>query len=462
MSSTSTSGSLQDGLKLRRTLGLWDLILYGMIVIQPTAPMPVFGVMTQRAHGHAVTTVLIAMVAMLFTAISYGRMARIYPSAGSAFTYVGSEIHPALGYVTGWSMAMDYMLNPIVCTILCSKFALNFFPEVPYPVFVVIFIALFTSLNLFGIRTSARINDTLAAAMGVVIVIFLAAAARYILKTPHDGFAFFTRPFYDPKTFSTPAVLGGTSLAVLTYIGFDGISTLSEEAENPKRNILLATVLVCLITGVLASIEVYAAQLVWPSSQPFPDVDTAYVAVAGRAAGPWLFSLINITLLVATVGSGMGSQLGAARLLYGMGRGNALPKSFFGALEPKRRIPRNNVLFVGVFALIGTTFLTFERAAELLNFGALLAFMGVNAASFTHYFLRERAKGWSNFLVPVLGFMVCFLLWLNLSRPAKIAGVIWMALGIAYGAARTRGFKSELVSFDIPDEAEGTAAAASQ
>jgi putrescine importer len=446
-----------NGPRLRRALGLWDLILYGMIVIQPTAPMPVYGVMSQRAHGHAVTTVLIAMVAMLFTAISYGRMARVYPSAGSAFTYVGSEIHPALGYVTGWSMAMDYMLNPIVCTILCSKFALNFFPEIPYAAFVIFFIMVFTGLNLFGIRTSARINETLAAAMGVVIVIFLAAAARYVVKVPHDGLAFFTRPFYDPQTFAMPAVLGGTSLAVLTYIGFDGISTLSEEAENPKRNILLATVLVCLITGVLASVEVYAAQLVWPGSQPFPDVDTAFVHVAGRAAGAWLFTLINVTLLVATVGSGMGSQLGAARLLYGMGRGNALPKSFFGAIEPKRRIPQNNVAFVGVLALAGTTVLTFERAAELLNFGALLAFMGVNAASFTHYFLRDRERTLSNFLVPVLGFMICLLLWLNLSRPAKIAGSIWMALGIAYGAIRTRGFRSELVSFDIPEEVENGA-----
>jgi amino acid transporter len=453
--------SVEKGPNLRRTLGLWDLILYGMIVIQPTAPMPVYGVMSQRAHGHAVTTVLIAMVAMLFTAISYGRMARAYPSAGSAFTYVGAEIHPALGYVTGWGMAMDYMLNPIVCTILCSKFALNFFPEIPYPVFVILFISLFTGLNLFGIRTSARINDTLAAAMGVVIVIFLAAAARYVLRTPHDGMAFFTRPFYDPQTFSSGAVLGGTSLAVLTYIGFDGISTLSEEAENPKRNILLATVLVCLITGALASVEVYAAQLVWPGAQPFPDVDTAFVHVAGRAAGPWLFSLINVTLLVATVGSGMGSQLGAARLLYGMGRSNAIPKSFFGAIEPKRRIPRNNVLFVGIFALIGTSFLTFERAAELLNFGALLAFMGVNAASFTRYFLRERNRAWSHFLVPILGFTVCLLLWLNLSRSAKIAGVVWMLLGIAYGAIRTRGFKAELVSFEFPDETETSVGAVS-
>jgi len=450
---STPANSPPGAIGLRRTLSLWDLILYGMIVIQPTAPMPVYGVMSQRAHGHAVTTVLIAMVAMLFTAIAYGRMARAYPSAGSAFTYVGSEIHPALGYVTGWSMAMDYMLNPIVCTILCSKFALNFFPEIPYAVFVVFFICLFTGLNLFGIRTSARINEILAASMGVVIVIFLAAAVRYVLHTPHEGLAFFTRPFYDPQTFRTSAVLGGTSLAVLTYIGFDGISTLSEEAENPRRNILLATVLVCLITGVLASVEVYAAQLVWPGSQPFPDVDTAFVHVAGRAGGAWLFLLINVTLLVATVGSGMGSQLGAARLLYGMGRSNALPKSFFGAIEPKRRIPQNNVMFVGALALAGTVVLTFERAAELLNFGALLAFMGVNAASFTRYYVRERQRTLGSFLPPVLGFTICLLLWLNLSRPAKIAGTIWMLLGIAYGAYRTRGFRSELVSFDVPDDA---------
>src|SRR5882672_1492693 len=441
--------------RLRRTLRLWDLILYGMIVIQPTAPMPVYGVMSARAHGHAVTTVLIAMVAMLFTAISYGRMARAYPSAGSAFTYVGSEIHPALGYVTGWSMAMDYMLNPIVCTILCSKFALNFFPEIPYAALVFVFIALFTGLNLFGIRTSARINEVMAAGMGIVILVFLIAAAHYVFGRPHAGAAFFTRPFYDPRTFTLPAVLGGTSLAVLTYIGFDGISTLSEEAENPKRNILLATVLVCLITGALASIEVYAAQLVWPGAEPFPDVDTAFVSVAGRAAGPWLFSVINLTLLVATVGSGMGSQLGAARLLYGMGRGNALPKSFFGAIEPNRRIPQNNVIFVGVLALAGTAVLTFERAAELLNFGALLAFMGVNAASFTRYFLREREKKLSNVVVPVLGFAICLLLWLNLSYPAKIAGVVWMASGIGYGAIRTHGFRSDLVRFDVPADVEG-------
>src|SRR5690349_15958823 len=263
------SSSVANAPQLRRALGLWDLILYGMIVIQPTAPMPVYGVMSQRSHGHAVTTVLIAMFAMLFTASSYGRMARAYPSAGSAFTYVGQEIHPALGYVTGWGMTMDYVLNPLICTMLCSKVALNWVPDIPYAVWVVVFASLFTCLNLFGIRTSAHITATLAAGMAVVILIFLVAATRYVLHLQSSGLSFFTRPFYDPQTFSMRAVLGGTSLAVLTYIGFDGISTLSEEAENPRRNILLATVLVCVITGIMASIEVYAAQLVWPSWLPF-------------------------------------------------------------------------------------------------------------------------------------------------------------------------------------------------
>ncbi len=443
--------SNRDEPRLNRTLRLRDLILYGMIVIGPTAVMPVYGVMTQRAHGHAVTTILIAMFAMLLTAISYGRMARVYPTAGSAFTYVGSEIHPTFGYLTGWGMAMDYLINPIVCTILCSKFSLNFFPNIPYHVFVVLFACLFTGLNVVGIRTSARINVILMAGMTVAIVIFLAAAARHVLNAPHEDISTFTRPFYDPQTFSLSAVLGGTSLAVLTYIGFDGISTLAEEAENPRRNILVATVLVCVLTGLFACVQTYAAQLVWPSTEPFPDPDTAFVQVAGRAAGPWLFSLINITLLVATGGSGMGAQLGAARLLYGMGCSNAIPKSFFAAIEPRSRIPRNNVLFVGVLALIGTALLTFERAVELLNFGALLAFMGVNAASFTRYVVREGSRSWSHIAVPLLGFAVCFLLWWNLSDAAKVVGLAWMVAGLAYGAIRTRGFRTAALSCETPE-----------
>jgi putrescine importer len=455
----SASTGTPSAARLRRTLTLWDLILYGVIVIQPVAPMSVFGVLSERGHGHVVTTILIAMVAMLFTAISYGRMARAYPSAGSAFTYVGQEINPALGYVTGWSMVMDYMLNPMICIIWISQQAHVFAPGVPYGAWATFFALVFTALNVQGVKTSARVNTALAAGMGVVIAIFFVAAARYIFGNPHDGAAFFTRPFYDPQLWNTKAVLGGTSVAVLTYIGFDGISTLSEEAENPRRNILLATVLTCLVIGILSAVEVYAAQLVWPASQPFPNVDTAFTFVAGRAWPP-LFAIIGFTLVVANFGSGMGAQLGAARLLYGMGRSNALPKSFFGMVDAKRHVPRNNVLFVGALALAGAFFLPaiagaatgYELGANLLNFGALIAFMGVNAAAFVRYYLHEEEKKLSNLLPPVLGFVICLLLWLNLSSKALIFGAIWMAAGIAFGAWKTQGFRGNLVDFELPPE----------
>ncbi|HXN25251.1 MAG TPA: APC family permease [Candidatus Dormibacteraeota bacterium] len=461
MSHTDETDQGPREVKLKRALTLWHLVIYGIIIIQPTAPMPIFGVVAAEARGHVVTAVLIAMVAMLFTAISYGRMARAYPSAGSAYTYVGHEIHPALGYATGWSMLMDYILNPLICTIWCSKAAGNIAPEIPYTAWAIFFAALFTILNLRGIQTTARINDVLAAAMGVVILLFLIQAGRYIFGMPSRPPGFFTRPFYDPATFSSSALFTGTSIAVLTYIGFDGISTLSEEVENPRRNILLATVLVCLITGVLASVEVYAAQLVWPAKTPFPDIDTAYAYVAGRAGGQFLFQLVNFTLLVANIGSGMGAQLGAARLLYGMGRDHAIPNSFFGRLDPKRRIPRNGVIFVGAIALAGALLVavsihghalfSYQLGAELLNFGAFIAFMGVNAASLLHYYWRADSKQLKHLIPAVLGFAICLFLWVHLRWQAKLAGGVWMLVGILYGCIKTRGF-SKMASCDVPTE----------
>jgi putrescine importer len=463
--------------QLRRTLTLWDLILYGVIVIQPVAPMSVFGVLSERGLGHVVTAILLAMVAMLFTGISYGRMARAYPSAGSAFTYVAQEVSPGAGYITGWSMVMDYMLNPLICTVWCAGAAHQFAPGVPAWIWKVFFALAFTLLNIRGIKTSARINTGMAIAMGAVVVVIFVAAARYIFGAGHE--VSFSRPFYDPHTFSWSALFGCTSIAVLTYIGFDGISTLSEEAENPRRNILLATVLTCVVAGVLSASEAYVAQLVWPASEPFPDVNTAYAYIAGRMWLP-LFTVVNFTLLIANFGSGMGAQIGAARLLYGMGRSNALPRSFFGVVDQKHRIPRNNVLVVGFIALFGAflleliagyktyalgsnhlSFLTFTKianggeayglGAEMLNFGALIAFMGVNLAALLRYFVRAPEKKIGNFLPPVLGFVICFGLWIHLSRPAIIAGSVWMALGILFGIWKTRGFRNPL-SFELPAE----------
>jgi len=450
---TNTTTVTSSAPRLRRTLTLWDLILYGVIVIQPVAPMSSFGALSDRGHGHVVTAILIAMVAMLFTGISYGRMARAYPSAGSAFTYVAQEFHPGVGYVTGWSMVMDYMLNPLICTVWCAQQAHEFAAALPVWGWKIVFAAVFTWLNLRGIKTSARVNTGMAAVMSAVIVVVFIAAIRYIFGHPHNDPIFFTRPFYDPQTFTYGNLFGCTSIAVLTYIGFDGISTLSEEAENPRRNILLATVLTCLVIGILSAAEVYIAQLVWPASQPFSNPDTAYVFAAARTWAP-LFGIVGFTLLVANFGSGFGSQIGAARLLYGMGRSNALPKSFFGAVDAKSRVPRNNVLFVGAIALLGSFFISYGRGIELLNFGALIAFMGVNAAAFMRYFVREPEKKISNFLPPILGFLICLGLWWSLSRDAWIVGGTWMLLGIAFGAWKTKGFRSGAINFELPPEEE--------
>jgi putrescine importer len=317
-------------------------------VIQPTAPMSVFGVLSNRGRGHVVTAILIAMAAMLFTAISYGRMARAYPSAGSAFTYVGQEINPALGYITGWSMVMDYMLNPMICIIWISQQAHVFAPAIPIGPGRFLWRCC-SRAEHSGVRTSAESTPG-SPPDGRGDRDLLRGRRALHLRTPARRRGLLHAALLRSGHLQYRAVLGGTSIAVLTYIGFDGISTLSEEAENPRRNILLATVLTCVAIGILSAFEVYAAQLAWPASQPFPDETTAFVYAAGRTWAP-LFAIVGFTLVVANFGSGMGAQLGAARLLFGMGRSNALPKSFFGAIEPKR-------------ASRATTWCSWERSAS--------------------------------------------------------------------------------------------------
>jgi len=432
---------------LRRSLKLWHLVVYGIIIIQPTAPMGIYGVVSNVAGGHVVTTILIGMVAMLFTAVSYGRMARVYPSAGSAYTYVGKEVHPMLGYVVGWSMLMDYLLNPIICAIWCSAAAQNVFPNVPYAAWAVAFVVVFTLLNLRGVRTSSRVNALLALGMSIVVVIFLAYAVRYIAIVARPVAGQWLLPFYDPSTFSPSRLFRGTSIAVLTYIGFDGISTMSEEVENPRRNIMLATVLTCLLIGILSMIEVYVAQLAWPSHTPFPEpmVDTAYVHVAQRVGGRFLFLLLNATLLIANMGSGIAAQFGAARLLYGMGRGNALPRRFFGAVDAASGIPRNNVLAVGACTLVGVFLLTYQRGAELLNFGAFIAFMGVNAAALLHYRFRSEQKVLLPVTIPLLGLLVSAFIWLNLNHSAQLLGVVWIGVGLLLYFVMRRSNPAEAV-----------------
>ena len=417
---------------LQRSLKLWHLIVYGIIIIQPTAPMGIYGVVSNLAHGHVTTTIFIALIAMLLTAISYGRMARVYPTAGSAFTYVSKELNPQVGYLVGWAMLMDYILNPIICVIWCSQAARNIVPGVPFAFWAIGFAGLSTYLNTRGIQTSSRVNAFMSIAMSLVVLLFLGEGVRYILLVVHPSAGDLLRPIYDRSTFSTSVVLRGTSVAVLTYIGFDGISTMAEEVENPRRNILLATVFTCLIIGLLSMAEVYVAQLVWPATQPFSAniVDTAFVHVAARVGGVFLFHLLNSTLLVANFGSAMAAQFGASRLMYSMGQESSLPRRVFGAVDRRHHVPRNNVFITGAIALLGAFLLTYEKGAELLNFGAFIAFIGVNTAALVHYKFRSRERVVFPVLIPALGILVCGFIWIHLSRSAQVLGALWICVGL--------------------------------
>jgi amino acid transporter len=449
--------------RLRRVLGLWDLIFYGIVVIQPIAAVPLFGIGQKLSNGHMVTTILIAMLAMLLTATSYGRMASLYPVAGSAYTYVGRGLNAHLGFVTGWLIFLDYLIVPVTGIIYSSltvqRVLTPFVPQLP-PRFVFallagFFAAAITALNLGGIRSVAKANIALLFIMSVVIILFIGMAIHYLFHLQGWAGVFSWQPFYASSTFHLPAIATATSFAALTYIGFDSVTTLAEDVHNPRRNILLATVIVCLFTGIFSGLQIYLGQLVWPNWRTFPNLETAFMDVTRRVGGPILFAAMAVILVVSNFGAALTGQIGAARLLFSMGRDNVLPKSVFAYLDPKKKNPAYNILIIGVLAFIGAMVLSYELAAECLNFGAFLGFMGVNLAAFREFYLRRRGGAerrlFRDALLPIAGFLFCLAIWVSLPLPAKIAGSCWLLVGLMYDAVQTRGFRTAPKMVDFSD-----------
>ena len=458
MSDTSVSSEAKTGAPvphLRRVLTLWDLIFYGIVLIMPIAPVPMFGVAQVLSHGHFVTTILIAMVAMMLTAVSYGRMATLYPTAGSAYTYVGRGLNPHLGFLTGWAMFLDYLIQPLLNGIYGALTIQRFLPFIPYALLAAIFVGIMTWLNLRGIRATARANVILLTIMCVVIGVFMILAVRYLFHTQGWGGVLSFQPFYDPKTFDIRVIWTATSYAALTYIGFDGVTTLAEDVENPKRNVMLATVSVCLFTGIVGGLEIYLGQRVWPDYTTFHNTETAFMDVTHRVGGPLLFQALGLVLILATIGAGLTGQVGAARLLFGMGRDNVVPRRLFAYLDPKRNTPTRNIWLIGIVAYIGTLFITYEQAGEILNFGAFLAFMGVNLATFWQFAVVKQAgrkrRWFADVAMPLIGFVFCLWIWLGLKMPAKIMGGIWFTAGLIYCAIRTRGFRERPIMIDFSE-----------
>lgn len=445
----------QETPHLRRVLGLWDLIFYGIVLIQPIGAVGLFGIASKGSNGHMVTTLLIAMVAMMLTAISYGRMASLYPSAGSAYTYVGKGLNTYFGFLAGWAMFLDYLIVPVINTIYGSLTLQRLVPGIPFIVWVVLFVFAITLLNLRGIRTTARSNELLLAIMIVVIGIFIVLAVKYIFYELGWSGLLSVKPFYNPETFNFGAVMTATSFAALTYIGFDGVTTLAEDVKNPRRNMMLAPVLVCLFTGIFSCVQIYLAQQVWPDYNSFSNLETAFYDVSARVGGTFLFNAVAIILFIACLGSGLAGQVGAARLLFAMGRDEMLPKKIFAHLSKGTATPTYNILIMGGLTIIGSVVLSYQNAAELLNFGAFLAFMGVNIASFRQFmFLRppgEKRNFLTDLILPAIGFLVCFSIWISLPAPAKIAGGIWFLAGFVYLIIKTNGLKKKPVTLDFKD-----------
>lgn len=439
--------------RLRRVLSAWDLVLYGLVAVTPSAPATVFGLAERMSHGHAIVTILAAMVAMVLTAISYGRMAALYPSAGSAYTYVGRGLHPYLGFVSGWAMLLDYVVSPLFC-VMYGTMSITRAVPIPFPVAAALLAGGITYLNLRGVRATARANEVLTFFMFLVLLTYVTLAIRYVFV--HQGLVglFSVKPFYTPGTFDVRAIAGGTSFAALTYLGFDAVTTLAEDVRNPRRNVMLAAVIVCVFTGVFGGLMVYLGQLAWPDYTTYTHIETAFIEVTGRVGGIGLFRAMAVLLVVANIGAGMTMQVGAARLMFAMGRDNVIPRRFFAYLSPVGNNPSFNILLIGLLAYFGALVMSFELAAEILNFGAFLGFMGVNLAVIWQFWVR-RAEGhkrifFADVILPAGGFIFCTVIWLGLGAPAKIAGGIWFVIGLFILAKHTRGFRQRL---ELPDPA---------
>jgi putrescine importer len=289
--------------------------------------------------------------------------------------------------------------------------------------------------------------------MFLVTSVFLVEAFRYIVL--HHRFAglISMQPIYNPATFNVRALAAGTSLAALVFIGFDGVSVLAEEVKNPRRNVLLASVLVVIFTGLFSGLQVYLAQRVWPDYTTLQNPETAFMDVARVASGPWLFTAYGLMLLISSIACGLAGHVGASRILYSMGRDDVLPKKIFGYLSPTKSNPTYAIWFVGILAYLAVITIPWEHAAEVVTFGALLAFMGVNLAALSHFWLSAERPAKRHFFVdaflPGFGITFCFVLLISLQTWTKFAGLAWLVIGILYGAYKTRGFtlRPKLIDF---------------
>lgn len=428
---------------LRRVLSRRDLILYGLVILTPTAPYPVFGIVQQTSHGHSVLSYLVAMVAMLFTAMSYGRMSGAFPSAGSTYTYVSEGLHPIVGFLAGWGMILDYMLIPLLSVVYAALTASRMVPSVPYSVWAVVFTVAITLINLRGLRMTKWVGNVMMVLMCVCAVLFVGLALHYLAA--HGISLVAPRTIYDPATFGLRPLMLGAAIASLSFIGFDAISTLAEDTINPERDISFATVAVCLIETVFCIVTVYVASLVAPDFAHYAESETEILDIGRTIGGTAMLQFMSVILLVAGLASALTGQAGASRLLLGMGRDGVVSRRFFAHVDPKHATPTRSIYLMGAVSLAGSLLLRFQLVVELLNFGAFFGFILVNLSVIRHFFGRKEQRSGlavlTSLVFPSFGAIVSGYVWLSLTTKAQMAGFAWLCAGAIYLAVLTKGFR---------------------
>jgi len=433
--------------EFKRVLKLRHLVAYGLAYVTPTAPFPMLGIIAVISMGHMAMTYLVAFLALIFTATSYAKMARRHPVAGSAYSYSGRAIHPHFGFVIGWALFLSYLLVPLLSVIAARDLCVQIVPGVPPWVWIVGFVIGMTIINILGIEVTASANTAMTAAMIVGAALFIVLAVVGLERGVGEAVLLSTKPFYNPETFSFSLILAGTAVAVFSYIGFDGVSTLAEEVENPRVNIGRATLLVAMFCAVINILIAYLAQLVWPDYSALPQDVGAVLLIAERIGGLFFRFFVFIVMIVAGVSCALAGQVSAARLMYGMGRDGVLPKKLFSYVSPKRKIPSFNLLLIAVVSLVLAFLLNFQTAAEVLNYGAFLGFFAVNLSVIFEYMLRKRPQPfglfewWRYCIMPGIGMIIIGAIFANLNRDVILWVSLWMIFGLTYYAIISKGFR---------------------
>ncbi|EYT54117.1 Putrescine importer PuuP [Leucobacter sp. UCD-THU] len=428
--------------QLKRTLKLRHLVFIGLAYMAPMAVFDMFGIVADETDGHVPLAYLVVMVAVLFTAFSYSRMVRFFPIAGSAYTYAKEAINAHLGFLVGWAATLDYLLLPMINAILSGIYMGAVFPEVPFWVWVLLTVGICTALNLVGVKLAASMNVLLVSIQLVVAVVFVVLTIVNIVNGA-NGAEFTIQPFFS-SDIQAAAIAAGAAILALSFLGFDAVSTLAEEAEQPTRDIPRAIFIIVAVAGAFFITVTYVMQVLFPDVSQLADIVGASPEIAKYVGGAAFQAIFVGGYMMAVLGCGITQQMSAARLLYAMGRDGALPKRLFGRVSPSG-VPIGNVLLVAAIALTAL-FVDLDQAASMINFGAFIAFTFVNLSVifvFFRFLKRRGAGAWLGFVaVPAIGVAINVWLWFSLDTVSMIIGGVWITIGLVYLVVKTRGFRA--------------------